>query len=89
MKVLEVVACRISVVKALVAKASGPGFYSPATTKIASHFSFTFFWKPKVSIYLSSFIDSFNYHYICLCLINVAFLLDHLNYSIVVKVEVI
>ncbi len=50
MKVLEVVGCCISVVRALVAKAGGPGFDSPATTKIASHFSFTFFQTPKVSI---------------------------------------
>ncbi len=28
--------------RALVAKASGPGFESPATTKIFSHFSFAF-----------------------------------------------
>ncbi len=37
------------------AKASGPGFESPATTKIFSHFSFAFFQTPlgeKVSIYI-------------------------------------
>ncbi len=42
MKVLEVVGCHSSVVRALVAKASGPGFDSPATTNIFSHFSFAF-----------------------------------------------
>ncbi len=42
MKVLEVVGCRSSVVRALVAKASGPGFDSPATTKIFSHFFLCF-----------------------------------------------
>ncbi len=51
MKVLEVEGCRSSVVRALVAKASGPGFESPATIKI---FSFAFFSRPplgeKVSI---------------------------------------
>ncbi len=50
-KVLEVKGCRSSVVRALVAKASGPGFESPATIKI---FSFAFFSRPplgeKVSI---------------------------------------
>ena len=46
MKVLEVEGCRSSVVRALVAKASGPGFESPATTKIFSHFSFAFFPDP-------------------------------------------
>ncbi len=40
MKVLEVVGCRRSVVRALVAKASGPGFNSMATTEIISHFAF-------------------------------------------------
>ncbi len=40
MKVLEVVGCRSSVVRALMAKARSPGFNSPATTKIFSHFSF-------------------------------------------------
>ncbi len=52
-RVLEVGGCRSSVVRALVAKASGPGFESPATTKIFSHFSFAFFQTPlgeKVSI---------------------------------------
>ncbi len=36
------------------AKASGPGFESPATTRIFSHFFFAFFQTPlgeKVSIY--------------------------------------
>ncbi len=42
MKVLEVVGCHSSVARALVAKARGPGFDSPATTKIFSHFSFAF-----------------------------------------------
>ncbi len=45
--------CRSSVVRALVAKASGPGFESLVTTKIFSHFSFDFFQTPlgeKVSI---------------------------------------
>ncbi len=54
MRVLEVEGCRSSVVRALVAKASGPGFESTATTKIFSHFSFAFFQTPlgeKVSIY--------------------------------------
>ncbi len=53
-KVLEVEGCHSSVVRALVAKASGPGFESPATTKIFSHFSFAFFQTPlgeKVSFY--------------------------------------
>ncbi len=36
----------IIMVRALVAKASGPGFESPATTKIFSHFSFAFFQTP-------------------------------------------
>ncbi len=52
MKVLEVEGCCSSVVRVLVAKASGPGFKSPAT-KIFSHFSFAFFQTPlgeKVSI---------------------------------------
>ncbi len=52
MKVLEVEGCRRSVVRELVAKAGGPGFESPATTKILSH-SFAFFQTPpgeKVSI---------------------------------------
>ncbi len=49
-EVLEVVGCHISVVKALVATTSGPGFDSPATIKIVSHYSFTFFQTPKVSI---------------------------------------
>ncbi len=40
MKVLEVVGCRSSVVRALVAKARGPGFDSSATTEIFSHFTF-------------------------------------------------
>ena len=39
-KVLEVVGCRSSVVRALVAKARVPGFDSPVTTKI---FFSTFF----------------------------------------------
>ncbi len=43
MKVLEVVGCRSSVVRALVAKASGPGFNSLATTEIFfPHFIFAF-----------------------------------------------
>ncbi len=53
MRVLEVEGCCSSVVTALVAKASGPGFESPATAKIFSHFSFDFFQTPideKVSI---------------------------------------
>ncbi len=53
MKVLEVDGCRSSVVIALVAKASGPGLESSATTKIFSNFSFAFFQTPlceKVSI---------------------------------------
>ncbi len=53
MKVLEVNGCRSSVVRALVVKVSGPGFESPATTKIFSHFSFGFLQTPlgeKVSI---------------------------------------
>ncbi len=53
-RVLEVEDCRSSVVRALVAKASGPGFQFPATTKIISHFSFAFFQTPlgeKVSIH--------------------------------------
>ncbi len=53
MGVLEVEGCRSSVVRALVAKASGPGLESPATTKIFSRFSFAFFQTPlgeKVSI---------------------------------------
>ncbi len=52
-KVLEVVGCRSSVVRTLVAKASGPGFDSPVTTKIFSHSSFAFSKTPlgeKVSI---------------------------------------
>ncbi len=39
MKVLKVVGCRSSVARALEAKARGPGFDSPATTTIFSHFS--------------------------------------------------
>ncbi len=46
MKVLEVEGCCSSVVRALMAKARGPGFESPATTKIFSHFSFAFFQTP-------------------------------------------
>ncbi len=46
MRVLEVEGCRSSVVRALVAKVSGPGFKSPATTKVFSHFSFAFFPDP-------------------------------------------
>ena len=46
MRVLEVEGCRSSVVRAPVAKAGGPGFESPATTKICSHFSFAFFLDP-------------------------------------------
>ncbi len=52
MKVLEVEGCRSSVDRAPVAKAGGPGFESPATTKIFIH-SFAFFQTPsgeKVSI---------------------------------------
>ncbi len=52
-RVLEVEGCHSSVVRALVAKTSGPGFESLATTKIFSHFSFAFFQTPlgeKVSI---------------------------------------
>ncbi len=59
MKVLEVMGCRNSVVRTLVAKASGPGFNSPATTKIFSHFSIAFFQTPlceKVSIYINIYI---------------------------------
>ncbi len=33
-------------VSALVAKASGPGFESPVTTKMFSHFSFAFIHTP-------------------------------------------
>ncbi len=54
MKVLDVVGCRSSVFRALVAKVSGPGFASPVTIKIFSHFYFAFFQTPlseKVSIY--------------------------------------
>ncbi len=50
---LEVEGCGSSVVRALVAKASGPGFESPATTNIFFTFSFAFFQTPlgdKVSI---------------------------------------
>ncbi len=53
MRALEVEGCRSSVVRALVAKASGPRFESLATTKIFSHFSFAFIQTPlgeKVSI---------------------------------------
>ncbi len=46
MKVLEVEGCRSSVVRALVAKASGPGFKSPATTKIFFTFFLGFFPDP-------------------------------------------
>ncbi len=42
MKVLEVVGYCSSVVRALVAKAGGPGFDSPVTTKIISHFPLLF-----------------------------------------------
>ncbi len=42
-RVLEVKGCHSSVVTALVARASGPGFESPATIKIFSYFSFAFF----------------------------------------------
>ena len=42
MRVLEVEGCRSSVVRALVAKASGPGFESPATTKIFHIFPLLF-----------------------------------------------
>ncbi len=52
-RVLEVEGCCSSVVRALVAKASGPGSESPATTNIFSHFSFAFFQTPlgeKMSI---------------------------------------
>ena len=50
MRVLEVEGCHSSVVRALVAKASGPGFESPATTKIFSHFSFAFFQWESVNL---------------------------------------
>ncbi len=54
MKVLEVKGCRSSVVRALVAKASGPGFDSQATTKIF-HILPLLFQTPlseRVSIYI-------------------------------------
>ncbi len=41
MRVLEVVGCCSSVVRALVAKTRVPGFDSLATTNIFSHFSFS------------------------------------------------
>ncbi len=41
---LEVEGCRSSVVSALVAKAGGPGFESPATTKIFFTFFLCFFF---------------------------------------------
>ncbi len=44
LKVLEVEGCCSSVVRALVVKASGTGFKSPATTMIFLHCSFAFFW---------------------------------------------
>ncbi len=50
-RVLEVEGCRSSVIRARVARV--PGFDSPATTKIFSHFSFAFPQTPlseKVSI---------------------------------------
>ena len=56
-KVLEVEGWRSSVVRALVAKASGPGLNSPVTTKIFLLFSFAFIQTPlgeKVSIEYSS-----------------------------------
>ncbi len=40
MKVLEVMGCCSSVARALVAKARDPGFDSPVTTEIFSHFTF-------------------------------------------------
>ncbi len=43
-KVLEVVGCCSSVARALVANARGPGFDSPATTKIFSHFAWVRFY---------------------------------------------
>ncbi len=39
MKVLEVEGCRSSMARALLTKASGPGFNSPVTTKIVSCFA--------------------------------------------------
>ena len=48
MKVLEVVGCRSSVVRALVAKARVPGFDSPATTKI--FFTFCLCLSEKVLV---------------------------------------
>ncbi len=53
MKVLEVVGCCSSMARALVANARGPGFDSPVTTKIFSHFAFVSLQTPlseKVSI---------------------------------------
>ncbi len=53
MKALEVEGCRSSVVRALVAKAGGPGFESSSTTKFFFTISFAFFQTPlgeKVSI---------------------------------------
>ncbi len=47
--VLKVEGCRSSVVRALVAKASGPGFESPATTKIFFHIFPLLFSRPLVN----------------------------------------
>ncbi len=46
MKVFEVEGYRSSVVRALVAKASGPGFKSPVTSKIFFHIFLCFFPDP-------------------------------------------
>ncbi len=45
-KVLEVMGCHSSVARALVAKARGPGFDSPATTKIFFTFCLCFSLDP-------------------------------------------
>ena len=46
MKVLEVVGCRSSVVRALVAKARGPGFDFFQQQGFFSHFAFPSFHRP-------------------------------------------
>ncbi len=60
MKVLEVEGCRSSVVRALVAKASGPGFESPVTTKIFFTFFLCFFPDPFQSNYKHILLQGVN-----------------------------
>ncbi len=52
MKVLEVVGCRSSVVRALVAKVRGHWFDTPVTTNIFSHFTFAFDLERVILVFM-------------------------------------